>query len=293
MKFKKALVIGLASIALLGGTFVVNNQPNKTVQAATYKYTGKWYKVKILNKIEVDKYKRPTVHVGDIVSAVRCLEPGQTAYIKSLGKAYTWRVKARGLSGNYWQALNSTRDYSWFSTNMRAALPSTYSRNGVTVRTEKDSITVSNKQGKLTVYTTGIKLYHLKSYGGDPENDAFIKAKFTNKTRSPRTAIRFATDHMWIRKINSATYSNFYPDESVSCFPSKSVDKAVSRGFAAVRPGKTVKFTLAGHFSSLKSYSKFVLCGTDYYHHQIGRSKYATGGLLVDAIHYLDVDDFR
>lgn len=287
---KLAISLVLGTCATYGSQAI--NLP--TVHAVNYKYTDKFYKVKLLRKTEVDKSKHPYIKIGDVYNTWKYLPSGSIVYVKSNGSNVSWSVKSSQLRGKYWVTDYNSKDYSWFSTNLKAFLPrNTYNAHGFIVRQTPNTISLTNKYGKATIYTNTIQLYHFPHTGGTTRNTAYIKAKFTNKSSNPRIAAHFIDDYFNIRKINKKTLSVFDPSSSSAHAPNATVMHSSDHAFSAVRPHKTITCTIASDLSGgLHSKQKFVFQPQDLYGHKLGKPKYARGSKLHYSDDYTESNDY-
>ena len=286
---KKLAVLGAASLSLFSiSTPALMQAKTQTVQAVNYKYADKFYKVKLLCRTEVDKNARPTLKVGDIFRHWKYLPAGTIVWVKSNGSNVSWQVKSPQLPGKYWVTEYNSLDYSWFSTNLNAELPrNTYVGHGYTVRQTPNTISLTNKYGKVTIYTNSIQLYHFPKSYGSTRNTAFIKAKFTNKSSYPRVAAHFVSNYFNIKKINENTLSRFDPSESTAHTPSEEIVHLNEISLSAVRPHKTITCLLADDMTGgLHSKQRFSFQPVDANGNNLGKPKYGTGSNL----HYNDDD---
>ena len=294
-RIKKLAVLGMVSASLLGGYTALASSSNATkVQATSYKYTKKFYKVKLLKKTEVDKSKRSYISISDVYNSWKYLPAGTIVYVKSNGDKVSWQVKGPQLKGKYWVTNYNTEDYSWFTTNLKAKLPFTsYNRHGIVVRQTPNTISYSNKYAKVTIYTNTIKLYHFNNTENAPYNTAYIKVKFTNKSKHARVAADFIDDYFKIRKLNSKTLSSFEAGISTQHAPNSQMWKQVQRGKQPVRPHKTITALIANDLhGGLHSHQKFMFQPIDDWDSSLGKPKYAKGSVLHQADDYTETDDF-
>ena len=114
---KKLIISTVASIALVSSFNFMANMPSentKVVQAAKTKkqrYSNKFYKVKVTKKTAY--YKLSKNKKG---AKVGYLKPGKVIFIRATGSKVGWKVG----KNNKYCVMRSSKDYSWFTTNLKS-----------------------------------------------------------------------------------------------------------------------------------------------------------------------------
>lgn len=145
----------VVSAALLGA-MQLNSSINtaNTVQASSYKYAKKFYRVKVIKETMMYSIKK-----GSRFAKQYYLEPGDIIYVKNnKNNGWGWTIGKKGKSCS----KRSSKNHSWFTTKVKAKKNSNVpSKKAVKAYFFKDGSTYTYYDSKVEIYFSEYQLgYH-------------------------------------------------------------------------------------------------------------------------------------
>lgn len=208
---KKIIATAVAAMSLVSGIgFSTMNSTPAYAAKTTYKYTKRFYKVRITKKTlvyRINRNKRPFTF-----TKAYYLKPGQTTYIRSKADiSWGWTI---GKKYKYCSTRDAN-DYSWFTTKLKKSKAKT-----------KPSVAVKHPKltTKSTVNTQKSPADSAASMNAlSPEEIQFFKSSSTPLLAKSKRALSYtgskkkAADYLLMQQLNLVNDSN-QPEISNSQF---------------------------------------------------------------------------